>query len=117
MWGPSSVLRRLGPIVRESELQGAIIEMAQFFGWLVAHFRTSLDAHGNYQTAVAGDGSGFPDLVLVREGIIFAELKVRKNKLSYEQEMWRDAIITAGGNWVEWREGNWTSGEIEGILR
>ena len=103
--------------MKESELQGAIIEMAQFFGWLVAHFRTSLDVHGNYQTAVAGDGSGFPDLVLVRERIIFAELKVGKNKLSAAQEAWRDAILTAGGNWVEWRELNWTSGEIEGILK
>jgi len=103
--------------VTERALQAAIIEMAQFFSWRVAHFRTSLDAHGNYQTAVAGDGSGFPDLVLVRDRIIFAELKVGKNKLSFAQESWRDAILTAGGNWVEWRESNWTSGEIEGILR
>lgn len=91
--------------------------MASWFGWRTAHFRTSLDAHGNYQTAVAGDGSGFPDLVLVRDGIIFAELKVGKNKLSGAQEVWRDAILTAGGNWYEWRESNWTSGEIEEILR
>ena len=103
--------------MKEAELQKAIIEMAQFFSWRVAHFRTSLDAHGKYQTAVAGDGSGFPDLVLVRERIIFAELKVGKNKLSAAQEAWRDAILTAGGNWYEWREGHWMNGEIEEILR
>lgn len=103
--------------MKEEELQHGIIEMAQFFGWLVAHFRTSMNARGEYQTAVAGDGKGFPDLVLVRDRIIFAELKVGKNTLSFEQVMWRDAIINAGGEWHQWREEEWESGLVERILK
>jgi hypothetical protein len=42
--------------------------------------------------------------VLVRERVLFRELKVGKNKLSQSQELWRDSIMDAGGDWAEWRE-------------
>jgi hypothetical protein len=42
--------------------------------------------------------------VLVRERVLFRELKVGKNKLSQAQELWRDSIMDAGGDWAEWRE-------------
>jgi hypothetical protein len=103
--------------MKERELQKAIIEMAGFFGWRIAHFRTAINARGHYQTPVAADGAGFPDLCLVRDRIVFAEIKVGYNKLSTAQEIWRDAIIGAGGEWFEWREANWESGAVEEALR
>jgi hypothetical protein len=42
--------------------------------------------------------------VLVRERILYRELKVGKNKLSQPQELWRDSILDAGGDWAEWRD-------------
>lgn len=101
----------------EEELQAGIIEMARFFGWRVAHFRTAMNARGDYQTPVGGDGKGFPDLCLVRDRIVFAEIKAGKNTLGPEQKAWRDWIIAAGGTWYLWREKEWLDGDVEAILR
>ena len=91
----------------ESEYQAQIIELAQFRGWLVAHFRTSrtqrADGSVFYQTAIAADGKGFPDLVLVRERVIFAEIKTDKGRLSDEQKAWRDALLASGAEWYCWK--------------
>lgn len=100
----------------EGQLQGAVIDAAHILRWKVAHFRPARTKHG-WQTAVGADGKGFPDLSLFRERIVFAELKVEYRKLSAEQEYWRDWIIEAGGEWYQWREKDWLSGEIEKILR
>jgi len=47
--------------------------------------------------------SGFPDLVLVRDRIVYAELKTAKGKLSAEQSGWLDALAQAGGEAYLWR--------------
>jgi hypothetical protein len=68
-------------------------------------------------TPVGADGKGFPDLCLVRERIVFMELKVRYRQLTPEQELWRDRIILAGGEWWRISEKEWESGMVEQILR
>lgn len=91
--------------MNEKEFQKIVIDLAHMYGWKVAHFRTSQIKTGVYATAVDADGAGFPDLVMVRgERLIFAELKVGKNKLSQKQIEWCDALLTAGARWCLWHE-------------
>ncbi len=73
----------------EKELQTAVIDACKLFGW--AHYHTF-----NSRRSVAG----FPDLVLVRDRIIFVELKSENGRLTLEQQAWGDAIRDAGGNWL-----------------
>ena len=77
----------------EKAFQASVIRVARTLGWLVYH---TFDSRRS--------ASGFPDLVLVRERVLFRELKVGKNKLSQTQELWRDSILDAGGDWAEWRD-------------
>tara|TARA_R110000824_G_scaffold312168_1_gene499276 strand:+ start:508 stop:804 length:297 start_codon:yes stop_codon:yes gene_type:complete len=79
--------------VTEKAFQADVIRVAKMLGWLCYH---TFDSRRS--------ASGFPDLVLVRERILYRELKVGKNKLSPTQELWRDSIMDAGGDWAEWRE-------------
>lgn len=107
----------------ETQLQSAVIELAQWLGWRVAHFRAAKTAQG-WRTAVEGNGAGFPDLVLVRNGhVIFAELKAAKGRHSPEQREWLDALlaVSVGSHrvWVfdDWRPAQWIDGTIEDALR
>ena len=77
----------------EKAFQSDVMRVAKMLGWLCYH---TFDSRRS--------ASGFPDLVLVRERVLFRELKVGKNKLSQSQELWRDSIMDAGGDWAEWRE-------------
>jgi len=100
----------------EKELQAAVIDLAHTFGWIVAHFRTAMGRRGHYMTPVGADGKGFPDLCLVRERIVFMEIKVRHRQLSEEQRLWRDAILAAGGEWHKIDEKAWLEGRVDPIL-
>jgi len=73
----------------EKELQAAVIELCKLFGW--AYYHTY-----NSRRSVAG----FPDLVLVRDRILFVELKSEKGRLTMEQQQWADDISEAGGQWL-----------------
>jgi len=103
--------------VKEAELQRSVIEMARLFGWRIAHFRTAQSKKGHWITPVGADGKGFPDLCLVRERIVFIELKVNYRGLSYEQEVWRDKIKAAGGEWHLLTDKGWENGKAEEILQ
>ena len=109
--------------MREADLQDAIIEMAGFLGWMVAHFRPARTDKG-WRTPVSADGKGFPDLVMVhpvQRRLLFAELKAEKGKLSPEQQAWIGALsrVTPLGmaELYVWFPTDWTSGEIERCLR
>jgi hypothetical protein len=86
----------------EAAEQQALIETAQLLGWMVAHFRPAKTAKG-WRTPVSADGAGFPDLVLVRDRIVFAELKGSKTPVQDDQTAWLDRIIAAGGEAYLWR--------------
>ena len=83
----------------ERDYQRTILGAAKATGWRTAHFRPGRTAHG-WRTAVEGDGSGFPDLLLVhpQAGFVwFVEIKRDDNKrLREEQEEWRLDLIAAG---------------------
>lgn len=106
----------------ERQLQQAVIECAHYLGWRVAHFRPARVTRGGrevYETPVAADGKGFPDLILThpRLGLLARELKTDTGKLSLHQQAWLDDLSAAGVDAAVWRERDWTSGRIEGELR
>lgn len=74
-----------------------------------------MNARGKWQTAVQADGAGFPDLVLVRERVIWAELKTDKGKESNDQIDWKDALMNADQEFYVWRPRNFK--EIEQLLK
>lgn len=101
------------PTETEATFQGAVIELAQRLGFRVAHFRAARTKHG-WRTPVAADGEGFPDLVLVRERVVWAELKREGEDLRSAQEKWRDWLLAAGEEWYMWRPSDWD--EIMNVL-
>lgn len=98
----------------EAEFQSYVLDLAALLGWRVAHFRPARTEKG-WRTAVAADGKGFPDLVLVRDRVIFAELKSDTGRLSGEQEEWLEDLAAAGAETYIWRPSDRTS--VEAALR
>lgn len=92
--------------LRESEFMHQVIDLAHVFGWLVAHFRPARTARG-WRTPVSADAAGFPDLVLVRERVLYAELKSDTGKLSAAQEYWLLRLRNAGQVCHVWRPADW----------
>lgn len=112
-WAP------LPPGVTEDVFQERVIEYARFRSWRVAHFRTvrvqRKDGSCYHATPVQADGEGFPDVVLVRDRIIFAELKRDKGTVKPDQREWIACLKAAGAEVYLWRPRDWQ--EIEEKLR
>ena len=106
--------RVTGPKITEAQFQDLLIDLAHLFSWKVAHFRPAFTKRG-WRTPVQADGKGFPDLVLVRERIVWVELKAEGAKLSEEQGWWRDWLLEAGGEWHTWKPSDFD--EAAEILR
>lgn len=90
----------------ESEWQQRVIDLAHLFGWRVAHFRPARTQTG-WRTPVAADAAGFPDLILVRDRLIAAELKTERGTVSWPQQQWLDALQAAGVETHVWRPSDW----------
>lgn len=88
--------------ITEQEFQQQVIDLGHLLGWRVAHFRPAQTAKG-WRTPATADGKGFPDLVLVRERVIFAELKTDRGKLTDDQAAWLAALAHAGAEAYIWR--------------
>lgn len=99
----------------EAAFQRQVIDYSGLCGWRRIHFRPAIGHHGRYQTPLLGD-KGFPDTTLVRgDRLIFAELKVRPNKPSVDQEAWLAALAKAGAATYVWYPEDWS--EIMEVLR
>lgn len=91
----------------EDGFTAAVLQLAKLRGWRSAHFRPARTATG-WRTAVAGDGKGFPDLVLIRNGVlVVAELKTDRGQTSPEQDDWLGAFQAAGIEATVWRPSDW----------
>ena len=90
-------------LVSEREWQQTVVDYARAKKWSCFH---PFDSRHS--------AAGFPDLVLVRERIVFAELKREKGKVSAEQRDWQIAIMFAKGEYYLWRPSDW--GEVEQVL-
>lgn len=95
----------------EDDLLRNVLDLAKRLGLRTAHFRPARvgkPGKERYITAVAGDGKGFPDLVIAGPGgVAFRELKAAKGRISREQADWAAMLILAGASWDEWRPADW----------
>ena len=76
----------------EREWQAIVVDAATRLGWRYYHTVNAKRSR-----------PGFPDLVLVRERVVFAELKRQDGKLKPEQEQWLEALRHAGAEVHVWR--------------
>lgn len=97
-------------------LQKGIIDLARRLEWRVAHFPPVPTERG-WRTPVAADGKGFPDLLLVRDRILIAEVKGDTDRVRPEQRVWLDAFALAGAEVYIWTPQLWLDGTIEATLR
>jgi hypothetical protein len=101
--------------VTEADFQSAVTDLAEVLGWRWVHQRPARTASG-WRTAVSGShAKGFPDLVLVRERVVFAELKSTVGRVAPEQAAWIDALRAAGAEAYVWTPNDWAA--LEAVLR
>lgn len=95
-------------LLTEEELQTRLVAYARAHGWMVhfvpdALYRRSFINKNNRHNALDLGDRGFPDLLMIRAGVVwFRELKVKKNVLSPQQKVWRDYLLEAGHDWALW---------------
>lgn len=101
--GGISAMADLWPI-SEKDFQQQVVSLAILHGWKVHHVRPGMSSKGAWMTQVQGH-SGFPDLVLVHpeRGVIFAELKALKGRVSENQVDWLRALDATGAETYVWR--------------
>jgi hypothetical protein len=82
--------------VAEKDFQATVVAAAEQLGWRAFHTYDSRRSE-----------PGFPDLVLVRERVVFVELKTERGRVSAEQAAWVAALCEAGAECHVWRPGDW----------
>lgn len=100
--------------ITEADWQRTVVDLARALGWAVAHFRAARTEQG-WRTAVQYDAAGWPDLTLVRERLIVAELKSSRGRISADQQAWLDRLSAAGVPAYLWRPED--IDEVEELLR
>lgn len=80
----------------EKVFQAKVVSLAKKLGYKVYHTYDSRRSE-----------PGFPDLVLVRDKVIFAELKSETGRISRDQEDWIKSLTDAGSFAVVWRPTDW----------
>ena len=55
--------------------------------------------------------------MLVRDRVIYAEIKLERGRLSAEQDAWLEVLREAGQEVYVWKPADWTNGAIEDVLR
>lgn len=81
---------------KESLFQNSVVKAAKDLGWICYHTYNSFRS-----------SPGFPDLVLVKDKVIFAELKMPRGKVTPSQELWAERLEQAGAEYHLWRPGDW----------
>lgn len=76
----------------EKQFQAQVIDVAKIYGWAVFH---AFDSRRS--------SAGFPDLVLVRDRVLFRELKTDEGKLTLHQSVWGTQLEKAGSDFAVWR--------------
>lgn len=101
--------------MRGRDLQNGIIDLARTHGWLVAH-TPPVETTRGWRTPIRADGKGFPDLLMVRDRVIVAEIKGSHDRLRPEQEVWLHAFRLAGIDAYVWTAAEWDNGDIAHVL-
>ncbi len=105
--------------ISEKEFQSQVITYAKLRQWKVASFRKVRvqrnDGSTYWETPVAADGAGWPDLVLTRgKRKLAVELKVPPNKPTAEQVEWLASLRATGDETYIWYPKDW--GTIDATL-
>ena len=96
----------------EARFQARVEELAQQLGWYAWHL-----------TQAQRSQPGLPDLILIRERVVWAELKAtslltgRTGKLSPAQIMFRDMLQEAGQEWHLWTDSSDDWQKIQEVLK
>lgn len=62
----------------------------------------------HHETDSRRSKAGFPDLVIVGPGgLLFAELKTQRGRVSKEQQAWLSALLDVGVRAYVWRPSDW----------
>ena len=84
-----------------------VTDLADLLGWRWVHFRPARTDKG-WRTPVQGPmGAGWPDLVLVRDRVVIAELKTDTGRVRPEQQETLRALLQAGAEAWIWRPRDW----------
>lgn len=97
------------PKLTEAQFLRQVLQLAKLHGWRTAHFRPGMRRSGKWETAVQGDGKGFPDLILVKGARLLAvELKVGTRQPTPEQQGWLAALRQVPGVYDQvWYPDDW----------
>lgn len=96
------------PAISEATFLRQVVELANAYGWWVHHVENSTRLARRRSGLlvrvrnVVGQ-NGAPDLLLVRERVLFRELKTNVGRLTPEQKAWGERIARAGGDFDVWR--------------
>lgn len=100
----------------EAQWQDQVTELASLHGWGWLHAERVVTRRRNRdgsermvnETPLRGPlGRGWPDLVLVRERIIFAELKASGGAVRPEQTVRLEQLAATGAETYVWRPRDW----------
>lgn len=91
------------PVLSEKRFQSQVEQLAALKGWVSWH---DTDARRNR--------AGLPDLLLLRERLVFVELKSERGKLRPAQVVFLDRLRQAGQEVYVWKPSDWDT--IEGVL-
>jgi hypothetical protein len=98
----------------EAQWQAQVVQLAELYGWAYLHIRPAR-IRDRHLTPVAGAlGPGWPDLVLVRERVVYAELKADRGTISGVQHAVHAALRAAGCEVHVWRPRDF--GEVKATL-
>jgi hypothetical protein len=104
----------------ESSFQSAIVDLAIVHGWHIHHALPAQIRPGIWRTHVMGN-TGFPDLVLAHKdrGVIFAELKTIRGRVTNGQKSWLDTLKDGGAEVYVWRPEDWSyiKQRLAGLIR
>lgn len=99
----------------ERQWQEQVMELAALFGWQAWHFHDSRREVRPGVYVGDKDARGWPDLVLVRERVVFVELKAEKGRVTKAQAACLLALGRAGVEVYVWRPSD--IGKVKDILR
>lgn len=103
-----------GQVLTEAEFQQQIKDYAHLRGWHVIYVRPARTLKG-WRTAWGADGKGMKDLILVRERVVWPEIKAMGGVIEPDQQKWHDWLIAADQEAYIWYPSDWEA--IEKVLR
>jgi hypothetical protein len=86
-------------MMTHKQMQSGLEELAHTLGYKIAHFRPAMRRDGSWVTPVSGDGKGWLDDILAKEGmpLVIIELKTEGDTLTPEQKMWFNLLNLVPG--------------------